>query len=89
MSIVLYNPRSKGRPDNLRLACDILLKHLPPERLCGVAHNIGREGEGCEILSLEDLRTADVDMFSTVFIGNAQTKVIGGKLVTPRGYRDV
>lgn len=89
LSIVLYNPRSKGRPDNLRLACDILLKHLPASRLCGVAHNIGREGEGCEILSLEDLRTADVDMFSTVFIGNAQTKVIGGKLVTPRGYRDV
>ena len=54
-----------------------------------MAHNIGREGEGCEILSLEDLRTADVDMSSTVFIGNAQTKVIGGKLVTPRGYRDV
>ena len=89
LSIVLYNPRSKGRPDNLRMACDILLKHLPASRLCGVAHNIGREGEGCEILSLEDLRTADVDMFSTVFIGNAQTKVIGGKLVTPRGYRDV
>lgn len=89
LSIVLYNPRSKGRPDNLRLACDILLKHLPASRLCGVAHNIGREGEGCEILSLEALRTADVDMFSTVFIGNAQTKVIGGKLVTPRGYRDV
>ena len=89
LSIVLYNPRSKGRPDNLRMACDILLKHLPASRLCGVAHNIGREGEGCEILSLEGLRTADVDMFSTVFIGNAQTKVIGGKLVTPRGYRDV
>ena len=89
LSIVLYNPRSKGRPDNLRMACDILLKHLPASRLCGVAHNIGREGEGCEILSLEDLRTADVDMFSTVFIGNAQTKEIGGKLVTPRGYRDV
>ena len=89
LSIVLYNPRSKGRPDNLRMACDILLKHLPASRLCGVAHNIGREGEGCEILSLEQLRTADVDMFSTVFIGNAQTKVIGGKLVTPRGYRDV
>ena len=89
LSIVLYNPRSKGRPDHLRRACDILLKHLPPDRLCGVAHNIGREGEGWEILTLEALRTAEVDMFSTVFIGNAMTKVIGGKLVTPRGYRDV
>ena len=89
LSIVLYNPRSKGRPDHLRRACDILIKQLPPDRLCGVAHNIGREGEGWEILTLEALRTAEVDMFSTVFIGNAMTKVIGGKLVTPRGYRDV
>lgn len=89
LSIVLYNPRSKGRPDHLRRACDILLKQLPPDRPCGVAHNIGREGEGWEILTLEALRTADVDMFSTVFIGNAMTKVIGGRLVTPRGYRDV
>ena len=89
LSIVLYNPRSKGRPDHLRHACDILLKQLPPDRLCGVAHNIGRAGEGWEILTLEALRTAEVDMFSTVFIGNAMTKVIGGKLVTPRGYRDV
>ena len=89
LSIVLYNPRSKGRPDHLRHACDILLKQLPPDRLCGVAHNIGREGEGWEIMTLEALRTAEVDMFSTVFIGNAMTKVIGGKLVTPRGYRDV
>lgn len=89
LSIVLYNPRSKGRPDHLRRACDILLKQLPPDRPCGVAHNIGRAGEGWEILTLEALRTAEVDMFSTVFIGNAMTKVIGGKLVTPRGYRDV
>lgn len=89
LSIVLYNPRSKGRPDNLRLACDILLQYLPASRPCGVAHNIGRAGEGWEILTLEALRTADVDMFSTVFIGNAQTKVVGGKLITPRGYRDV
>ena len=56
---------------------------------CGVAHSIGREGEAGEYMTLGALRDADVDMFSTVFIGNAQTKVIGGKLVTPRGYRDV
>ena len=89
LGIVLYNPRSKGRPENLRMACDILLKHLPSDRVCGVARNIGREGEECFLLTLAELRDADVDMFSTVFIGNAQTKRIGGKLVTPRGYKDV
>ena len=87
LSIVLYNPRSKGRPDNLRMACDILLRYLPESRLCGVAHSIGREGEAGEYMTLAELRDADIDMFSTVFIGNAMTKRIGGAMVTPRGYR--
>ena len=89
MSIVLYNPRSKGRPDNLRMACDILLRHLPEDRPCGVAHSIGRAGEGRSFMTLGQLRSAQLDMFSTVFIGNAMTRMIGEEMVTPRGYRDV
>lgn len=89
LGIVLYNPRSKGRPDNLKMACDKLLEILPPDRPCGVAHQIGREGEACSFMTLEQLRSADVDMFCTVFIGNAMTKMIENKMVTPRGYRDV
>ena len=89
LGIVLYNPRSKGRPDNLRMACDILLKFLPADRPCGVAHYIGREGEEGFFMTLMELRDADIDMFSTVFIGNAQTKMIAGRMVTPRGYKDV
>jgi precorrin-3B C17-methyltransferase len=89
LSIVLYNPASRGRPDYLRRACDILLRTLPGERPCGIAHSIGREGEAREILTLAQLREAGVDMFCTVFIGNASTRVVGGELVTPRGYRDV
>lgn len=89
MGIVLYNPRSKGRPDNLRMACDKLLEILPADRPCGVAHYIGREGEECSFMTLAQLRDADIDMFSTVFIGNAMTKMIGGRMVTPRGYHDV
>jgi precorrin-3B C17-methyltransferase len=89
LSIVLYNPRSKGRPNNLRMACEKLLEILPAEHPCGVARNIGREGESCSFMTLEQLRDADIDMFSTIFIGNAQTRMIGGNMVTPRGYRDV
>ena len=89
LAVVLYNPASRGRPDHLRRACDILLRTLPANRLCGIARNIGREGESCRILSLGELRDASVDMFCTIFIGNAMTKEIGGRLVTPRGYRDV
>lgn len=87
LTMVLYNPKSKGRPDHLRRACSLLLETLPEDRPCGVARSIGREGENCEIMTLEQLRDYDADMFSTVFIGNAMTQVIGGKLVTPRGYR--
>ena len=89
LGIVLYNPRSKGRPDNLRMACDILLKTLPGDRICGVAWQIGREGEQRCFLTLRELRDAEVDMFSTVFIGNAMTRMVAGNMVTPRGYRNV
>ena len=89
LSIVLYNPSSKGRPDYLERACDILLRTLPEDRPCGIAQQIGREGENRTVLTLGELRNTRVDMFCTVFIGNAMTKMIGGNMVTPRGYRDV
>ena len=89
LSIVLYNPASHGRPDHLRRACDILLRQLPGDRVCGIASRIGRDGESSRLLTLAELGTAPVDMFCTVFIGNSMTKSIGEKMVTPRGYRDV
>jgi len=87
LSIVMYNPQSKGRPDHLKKACDILLSVLPGDRICGIAKNIGREDEAYQLISLAELRDTDVDMFSTVFIGNDMTRKIAGKMVTPRGYR--
>lgn len=85
--MALYNPMSMKRTDNLRNACEIILRHRSPDTPCGIAVNIGREGESCEILTLGELQNAVVDMFTTVFIGNSVTRVIGGKLVTPRGYK--
>ncbi len=89
LSIVLYNPTSKGRPEHLKRACDILLRHLPKNRLCGIAQHIGRMGENRQILTLEELRECNADMFCTVFIGNEMTKRIGENMVTPRGYGNV
>lgn len=86
-SICLYNPSSKGRPDYLKRACDILLKVLPEDRICGTVENIGREGEEAKLFTLSELRDTQVNMFTTVFIGNSMTKEIGGRMVTPRGYR--
>ena len=85
----IYNPSSKGRSDYLQKACDILLRTLKPETVCGYVRNIGREGEEGHVLTLGELRDTPVDMFTTVFIGNSNTKVIEGKMVTPRGYRNV
>ena len=86
MTIVIYNPASRTRPEHLRKACAILLEILPRERLCGIARNIGREGETARLLTLGELASADVDMFSTVFIGNGAAKEISGQMVVPRGY---
>ena len=85
--ICLYNPASRTRRDYLARACDIVLAYARPETVCGIARNIGREGERAEVLSLAELRDAEADMFCTVFIGNSETKNVGGKMVTPRGYR--
>ena len=85
--ICLYNPSSHKRKDYLKRACDIMLAHKSPETVCGIAKNIGREGESIQVLTLGELRDTEVDMFSTVFIGNSQTKNIDGRMVTPRGYR--
>ena len=84
--ICLYNPSSHKRKDYLQKACEIVLKHASPETVCGIARNIGREGESIQVLTLGELLNTTVDMFSTVFIGNSQTKNINGKMVTPRGY---
>ena len=84
--ICLYNPSSRSRADYLARACDILLRDKDPNTVCGTVRNIGREGEEGKLLTLAQLRDTQVDMFTTVFIGNSQTKVLGGKMVTPRGY---
>lgn len=86
--ICLYNPSSRKRADYLQKACDIMLNSKAPETPCGIVRNIGRDGEHGEIYTLAQLRDIQVDMFTTVFIGNSQTRVIHGKLVTPRGYEN-
>ena len=85
----IYNPSSAKRHDYLRKACDILLQYHSEDTVCGIVNNIGRDGETARVLPLRELRETEVDMFTTVFIGNSQTKVIDGKMVTPRGYRNV
>ena len=85
--IVLYNPSSHKRKDYLMRACDILLASIEGERVCGYVENIGREGTRAETCTLKELRDREVNMFTTVFIGNSESEIIDGKLITKRGYR--
>ena len=90
MSIVLYNPKSKKRKDYIDKAVDAILEFRSPDTPSGYVKMIGREGEITKICKLTDLKNNDeIDMFTTVFIGNSTTEIINGKIVTPRGYKNV
>ncbi len=88
--LALYNPSSKGRADYLAKAVRILQANgKPGATVCGIVRNIGREGQASKLLTLDELENTAVDMFTTVFIGNAATQNLRGRMVTPRGYRGV
>lgn len=85
-AIAIYNPGSLKRKDYLKKACDILLKDIEEERACGYVENIGREKTKAVTCTLKELRDTEVNMFTTVFIGNSESVIINNKLVTKRGY---
>lgn len=87
--ICLYNPVSKKRVDYLKKAADIMLMYKDERTPCGYVKNIGREGEHAYLCTLGTLGNQEVDMFTTVIIGNSQTMIIDNKLVTPRGYKSL
>lgn len=89
LSVVLYNPSSKKRADYLKKACELMLNYKSKDTVCGIVSNIGREGQAYRVMTLGELKDTAVDMFTTVFVGNEQTKEIAGHMVTPRGYRNV
>jgi len=86
-AIAIYNPSSHKRKDYLMRACDILLRVIEEERPCGFVENIGREGTRAVTCTLRELRETQVNMFTTVFIGNSGSELVNGKLITKRGYQ--
>lgn len=86
--ICIYNPASHGRPEHLARAAEILERELPGDRISGWVRNAGREGESFGVTRLDTLKAAQIDMFCTVIIGNSATRLIAGRMVTPRGYRE-
>jgi precorrin-3B C17-methyltransferase len=89
-TIAIYNPWSRKRRENFRRCCEILLGHRPANTPVGVVHGAGREDERVEIVELgglEELGETDlIDMTTTLLVGNEETYVWDGRMVTPRGY---
>lgn len=86
-ALAIYNPSSHKRKDYLMRACDILLRTIEEERPCGFVENIGREGTRAVTCTLKELRETQVNMFTTVFVGNSGSEIVNGKLITKRGYQ--
>ena len=84
--IVLYNPQSEGRKDPLLKAFEILRKYRKSETPVGVVRQVGREGEKTVVTTLEELLACEVDMATTIVVGNSTTRIVGKRMVTPRGY---
>lgn len=85
--IAIYNPKSRGRATYLDQICDIVLQYRKPETPVGIVRKAGRLGMNTTISTLEKLPEEQVDMQSTVIIGNSNTYVSDGKMITPRGYK--
>ncbi len=85
--IVLYNPKSKGRTEHINIAASIILKYRNPYTPVGIVKQAMREGEEIIITDLRNLLNHDIDMQTTIIIGNSQTFVRDGWMITPRGYK--
>lgn len=88
--LVLYNPQSEKRREQLPAALRILLQYRPETTPVGIVRCIGQLEEEAVITTLGELLShylPEIDMRCTVIVGNTETRVINGRLVTPRGYR--
>jgi len=84
--IVLYNPKSMGRPEHINKARAIFLRHRSTETPVGIVKGAMRENESIIITNLRDMLNCDIDMQTTVIIGNSQTFTWNNRMITPRGY---
>ena len=84
--IVLYNPKSKKRSWQLERAQHIILKHRSKSTPVGIVVSAMRQNQNVEIVPLEKLHEAYVDMQTTVFIGSSTSSRYLDFMFTPRGY---
>jgi precorrin-3B methylase len=84
--VVFYNPASARRQSQLARARDLLLHHRAPTTPIGLVRNASRPGQAVTITDLEHLLDSQIDMLTTVIVGNSATVHIGDRIITRRGY---
>ena len=85
--LLCYNPRSLKRDWQLGRALELLAQYRPSTTPIGVVRNASRPDQSWVLTTLADFDPVVVDMYSLVVIGSSQTQIVGGRMVTPRGYR--
>ena len=84
--VSIYNPKSRGRVTQIEEAQKIMLKYKPKTTPVAIVRNAGRENEEYVVTTLEEMTKHEIDMLTIVIIGNSNTYVKNGKIITPRGY---
>lgn len=84
--VALYNPKSGRRTRQIQEAQRIFLRHRDPKTPVAIVKSAFRPKQRLEFTTLEKMAEADIGMLSTVLIGNSNTFIQGGLMVTPRGY---
>ncbi len=84
--ICLYNPKSKLRTEHIGKAAELIMKSRPKSTPVGIVRNAGRCDCAVWTTTLEKLGDEPIDMLCTVIIGNSESYIKNGKMITPRGY---
>ncbi len=82
-----YNPRSRERHWQLAAALDAFRPHRPADTPVGAVRQAGRPGQRVWTAPLATFDPTEVDMLTTVIVGASTTRMVAGRMVTPRGYR--
>ena len=83
---VIYNPRSRGRTQQLPEALELARQYRAPDCPVGLVRRAFRPGQEVRLVTLAELDPEWVDMLSILFIGNSESRRAGQFLLTPRGY---
>lgn len=84
--VSIYNPKSRGRVTQIEEAREIMMKYKPKSTPVAIVRNAGREDERYVLTTLDEMLNHEIDMLTIVLIGNSNTFVKNGKIITPRGY---